>query len=628
MNLRTQFGGNGHNAGRWLAILFLLIGVLAPTACVLWFLNVAVNNDRDASRRKLEDAYRGQLKLLRGRMDSWWDKRGSDLERESREGSGAVVFARLVTQGLADSVITPDYPSLSSAAAADPVATRPDWVAARLLESQRVFAAAADSYAAIAQAEPDTSVAARAAQARIRCLVRANDKEAAIRSIEQNFVAGRLMRGRDLEGRVIAPDEQLLMIRLLEPKDARVEPAKRRLHDLVADYATLPVPSTQRLFLMDELGATGFPTYGAERIAAQFLEAGRARRGGGAGSALEPAGIPNLWKFTPARTSVIALYRTSTATAAMRSLSAGLNVGLLVLSPGSTASANDDWMAAGSALPGWQISLSVPRQDFDERARRRIASYIWIGLLAIAVVAISALVAGQALRRQWRIARLKTDLVAAVSHELKTPVASVRVLVETLLADEHADAGKTRDYLGLIASENLRLSRLIENFLTFSRLERNRQRFEFTDVDPSRAIEAAMNTHPGVALSVLIAPGLPRVRADEDALVTVLRNLLDNAWKYTPHSPADKRIAVRAYRESARVVFAVEDNGIGIAPREQKRIFRRFYQVDRRLARDTGGCGLGLSIVEFIVQAHGGAVRVQSQPGQGSTFFVALPEAV
>ena len=126
-------------------------------------------------------------------------------------------------------------------------------------------------------------------------------------------------------------------------------------------------------------------------------------------------------------------------------------------------------------------------------------------------------------------------------------------------------------------------------------------------------------------VSIVIAPDLPLIRADEDALVTVLPNLVDNAWKYTP---GEKRIAVRAYRENARVVFAVEDNGIGIAAREQKRIFRRFYQVDRRLARDAGGCGLGLSIVEFIVRAHGGAVRVQSQPGHGSTFSVALPEAM
>ena len=127
-------------------------------------------------------------------------------------------------------------------------------------------------------------------------------------------------------------------------------------------------------------------------------------------------------------------------------------------------------------------------------------------------------------------------------------------------------------------------------------------------------------------LEVSIAPGLPAVRADEDALVTVLLNLLDNAYKYTPQEKNNaKHIAVKVFERAGSVVFAVEDNGIGIAPREQKRIFRRFYQVDHRLAREAGGCGLGLSIVESIVKAHGGSVEVTSESGRGSTFFVVLP---
>jgi len=105
-------------------------------------------------------------------------------------------------------------------------------------------------------------------------------------------------------------------------------------------------------------------------------------------------------------------------------------------------------------------------------------------------------------------------------------------------------------------------------------------------------------------------------------MVSVLTNLLENAYKYTPD---ERRIEVRAFTERGRVVFSVRDNGIGIPAREQKRIFRKFYQVDRKLSRDTGGCGLGLSIVDHIVRAHGGEVTVQSKPREGSTFSVVLP---
>jgi signal transduction histidine kinase len=114
------------------------------------------------------------------------------------------------------------------------------------------------------------------------------------------------------------------------------------------------------------------------------------------------------------------------------------------------------------------------------------------------------------------------------------------------------------------------------------------------------------------------------VVADPDALVTALVNLLDNAYKY---SGDHKQIALTAGAENGAVFFAVKDNGIGLSPRDTKRIFKRFYQVDQRLSRTAGGCGLGLSIVKFIVSAHHGTVRVESQPGRGSTFVISLPGA-
>ena len=117
---------------------------------------------------------------------------------------------------------------------------------------------------------------------------------------------------------------------------------------------------------------------------------------------------------------------------------------------------------------------------------------------------------------------------------------------------------------------------------------------------------------------------LPEIQADHDAIVTVLVNLLDNACKYTTD---DKQIALKVFRDDGFVCFAVSDNGIGLARRHLRKIFDRFYQVDSSLARKAEGCGLGLSIVKFIVDAHKGKISVESKPDQGSTFTVRLPVA-
>jgi signal transduction histidine kinase len=231
-------------------------------------------------------------------------------------------------------------------------------------------------------------------------------------------------------------------------------------------------------------------------------------------------------------------------------------------------------------------------------------------------------------RRQVALTLLRNDLVANVTHELKTPLSSMRLLVDTLLNSPRLNEQTAREYLQLIAQENLRLSRLIDNFLTFSRMERNKYAFGFKEVPAAEIAEGAITAVterfnvPGCRFTTQIAPELPCVTADADALVTAVVNLLDNAYKY---SGEEKQITLSAEAANGSVFFAVKDNGIGLSPRDTKRIFKRFYQVDQRLSRSGGGCGLGLSIVKFIVSAHHGVVRVESQPGRGSTFTISLP---
>jgi signal transduction histidine kinase len=282
-------------------------------------------------------------------------------------------------------------------------------------------------------------------------------------------------------------------------------------------------------------------------------------------------------------------------------------------------------------MPGWRLAMVADGGEvFDEAASRRRTLLVTIGAVLVGVTASTLWFAARGVQRQLQVARLKNDLVATVSHELKTPLASTRVLVDTLLEEDGAVSGRTREYLELIAQENARLTRLIDNFLTFSRMERGKHRFASEEVDVAgvvtNAVAAVQDRFDGGGAKLEVEVDEPLlVRGDQESLVTAVINLLDNAWKY---SPERKHVIVRARRIDHQAVIEVEDHGVGLTPRAAKRVFERFYQVDQRLSRSQGGCGLGLSIVKSIVDAHGGTVSVESTPGAGATFTLTLPAEV
>jgi signal transduction histidine kinase len=293
--------------------------------------------------------------------------------------------------------------------------------------------------------------------------------------------------------------------------------------------------------------------------------------------------------------------------------------------------------ALGASFPDWTVRLFFKDNEVFERAAdEQVAVYTWTGVLFIVLILVSGAVAAKSIGNQVRLNKLKNDFIATVTHELKTPLASMRVLADTLLegSADVPEAHPSRnphlvtEYLQLIAKENERLSRLIDNFLTFSRMERNKQAFQMRPVSPvsvarTAAQAAKTKLSRGHCLFETDIPDeLPEIKADHDALVTVLVNLLDNAYKY---SYDEKRIKLSVTCEGDTVSFRVSDNGLGIPRRALKKIFRRFYQVDRSLSRRAEGCGLGLSIAKFIIGAHQGAITVESKPGQGSTFTVTLP---
>jgi signal transduction histidine kinase len=581
-------------------VALLVIAVVVPSASVLWFMNEAVASQAAATRAALTDAHRAQLRAARERLRSHWRTIAQQLDA-NLPGHAAEAFKKLVDAGAVDSAIV-------RGAGGDGVSAYPSVVRTSFADP---------SYA---------SERARAVQQIVRDLAAEGRHGEAIEMMSRELLRGPAARGVDPAGRSIAADARLLMIELL-PAGPRRRTAVAELAARLDDYSTPGLPSAQRTFLMGQLQAAvepgRFPTLNAERMALRFLESGLPAY---TSEGVRPTPAADVWQMVSAGRRVLALYKTSTVIAAARSAVGDAAGGLEVrfLPPG--APPEEEAIAVGAPLPGWELSFSAsPAQELVSAARRN--SYLVVAMMAIAAGVVAIAIVGAAARRQTRLAALRSDLVSAVSHELKTPLASMRLLVDALLDDERLDEAKTRDYLQLMAAENERLTRLIENFLTFSRLERKRQQFTFKPTRPGDVAHQALTAMPETRRGsdgprVEIDPDLPLVSADADALVTVLLNLLDNAYKYTP---ADQHIGLRVARDRDSVVFAVDDNGVGIAPREQKRIFRRFYRVDQRLAGAAGGSGLGLSIVQAIVRAHRGRIHVQSAPGKGSTFAIHLP---
>ena len=632
--------GAGRPSGSWL-ILLLLLAVLVPSVCLLWFMNQAVRNERLAVRQKLADAYQVNLSLVQTQLEAYWRQGAAALDTQADELSPSALFAKQVRAGLAEAVICFDaagnvaYPA--PVLAPKPAAFGADWTKAEQLESSNPVKAAA-AFARLAAQATNADLAARGLQAQARCLVKAAPLESAIAVLTGPLEEERYRHATDAQGRLLVPNAELMALELL--KDSAPDRARatlERLRTRLLDYDDPALSGPQRRFLMHEVqrlfpDQTFSPMLAAEDLAARCLEAGPIRAGE---PDLRPTALPGIWQFGSAHGRAVTLHQTETLLARMRTgITSQLlpaDVSLTVLPPGKEFERSFLSLPAGASLPGWRLALSLNDQRlFDTAADQRIASYVWIGFLVLATVIVLAALALRLVRRQMALTQLRNDLVANVTHELKTPLSSMRLLVDTLLNSQPLHEQTAREYLQLIAQENLRLSRLIDNFLTFSRMERNKYAFGFKEVPAMAIVEGAITAvrerfnAPGCQFETHIAPGLPSVVADPDALVTAVVNLLDNAFKY---SGEEKQIALSASAENGSVLFVVKDNGIGLSPRDTKRIFKRFFQVDQRLSRSGGGCGLGLSIVKFIVTAHHGSVRVESQPGRGSTFTISLPRA-
>ena len=254
-------------------------------------------------------------------------------------------------------------------------------------------------------------------------------------------------------------------------------------------------------------------------------------------------------------------------------------------------------------------------------------SFIILGFLSLMIIG-GLVLTKHMVSKEMAVAKLKSDFVSNVSHELRTPLALIRLYAETLELGRITTQEKKHQYYRIIRKESERLTALINNILDFSRIEAGHKEFEFRDTDIADLVRNTLDSYryqieqQGFALEEAIDSDLPAVRVDREAIARALVNLVNNALKY---SHDEKYLGVKLYRDNGSVKLEVADRGIGIARRDQAKIFEKFYRAGDPLVHNTKGSGLGLSLVRHITEAHGGEIEVESSPGTGSKFIMSLP---
>jgi len=666
------------NQLRWV-ILLLAAAVILPTVCLLWFMNQAVRNERLAVRQKLIDVYEEKTRPLIEHLA----QKQATFEQQLQQAEQTDLFSfftafcneKEYAEGMA---IYNDNNQLLFPKPSDEVPLSDSHLLEKGWHSEFTDANYLEAAAAYQQVIENTAVPHDIFQGKlalIRCYEKASDSEKAIhlckelaypdKAIENKYTATDVIRAR------------LKLIRLYQNHTPALfeNEAGQLLRDITENAYDNSLPTEVHVFVLNALLESLEPSHWRVQHLASFSNAQNILRAETLSiqisEILSQSDVLSEWPsktlqtidsdetlygilFKIADKKIILVCRKSSIIRVMQYIAEKLSDETAVVSVfdeqnrlvfGEYKNTRNAFLTIrpNDYLNGWKLAFFFRNADvFDWAANKQATIYTWTGILVAVLILATGTFAIRSVNYQIKMNRLKNDFIATVTHELKTPLSSMRLLVDTLLEGNYEGENTATEYLQMVANENKRLTHLIDSFLTFSRMERNKQVFDFEPIAPAKitaaateAIQAKFKCSSGFQpesptvsyrqnrcdFTCTINENLPAVYADKDGMVTALVNLLDNAYKYTN---SDKQITLNVYQQDRFVCFAVKDNGIGLNPRSQRKIFNRFFQVDSRLSRRSEGCGLGLSIVKFIVDAHKGKIEVESQPGKGSVFVVKL----
>ncbi|MDF1850850.1 MAG: ATP-binding protein [Verrucomicrobiales bacterium] len=286
----------------------------------------------------------------------------------------------------------------------------------------------------------------------------------------------------------------------------------------------------------------------------------------------------------------------------------------------------------GQILPRWEVAAYLLNPNAVSQSAKTVGLLlVWLVGLSLVAVAVGSFLIFRSVNYEMRMAARKTDFVSNVSHELKTPLTSIRMFSDLLVQSERADVEKTKKYSEVISKESARLSRLIHRLLDFSRLERGEMPLDQVRVDLAQLVPETVERYrphmlaEGIDLQVE-AGGIAElpIEGDADAISQVLLNLLSNAEKY---GAKGKEILVEMKDAETKAIVRVHDRGPGIPRGQQKRIFEKFYRVDESIDSGIEGSGIGLALSRQIMERLGGDLLYESRVGGGSTFSIQLPKA-
>ena len=278
----------------------------------------------------------------------------------------------------------------------------------------------------------------------------------------------------------------------------------------------------------------------------------------------------------------------------------------------------------------WKTAVGLKDTNLEDLARDSFLHSAGATVLVLVFLLGGVALTIRATDREARLAQAKSNFVANVSHELKTPLSLISLFSEILELGRVNNEEKKTEYYGIIRHESRRLNKTIDNILDFSKIEAGRKTYQLVDADIAEVIDSVLSTHryhivnSGFNIQTDIQADLPPVLIDRDAMAQAISNLLDNAIKY---SGKVKQISITAKVLGSDLSIEIADHGIGIPRVEQAKIFEKFYRVGNGLVHDVKGSGLGLALVKHIIEAHRGTISVESDVGKGSRFTILLPLA-